>query len=67
MKKFKVISHQLEKSKKWIPAGTLFNYLNNGSKIDVQEVGFPKNEFGTKKDADDFFRKYYINKGFTEK
>lgn len=65
MKTFQIESFQLIESKKWMPAGILSWDDNNGSGI--QEVEFPpKFCFGTKEEADNFFRNYYSKVKFVE-
>lgn len=65
MNTFKVSSFLLA-DQKWVPAGHLF--IDNGGDIEIKEVEFPpENRFDAKDDADNFFREYYIKKGYLEK
>ena len=68
MKKFTVNSYQLSETNKWAPCGTLFEIIN-GNKADIQEADVfpPEHRFSTKEEADNFFRKHFIKKGYVEK
>lgn len=67
MKKFKVASYQLLETKKWAPSGTLFELIS-GDKLRVQEADVfpPEYRFDTKEEADNFFRKHFLNQGYIE-
>lgn len=66
MNSFQANSYQLVETKKWAPAGMLF--MSGAGTIKIQESEFsPEHRFDTKEEADNFFRKHYLAKGFTEK
>lgn len=67
MKKFIVNSYQLTENKKWAPCGTLFESIN-GNRINIQEADIfpPKFRFDTKEEADNYFRNWFLERGYTE-
>lgn len=65
MNTFKVGSLQLKKDRKWAPAGTLFT--RDGTSLSIQEDEFgAEYRFNTREEADDYFRSYYLAKGYKE-
>ena len=66
MNTFKVHSYELQTGK-WEPAGTLFRPGANSDDLNIQQREFPpEHRFDTKEVADEFFRNYYLRKGFVE-
>ena len=67
MKCFEISSYQLLQTQKWASSGTLFEMIDGG-KVNIQEgdVFSPEFRFNTREEADDFFREYFLQKGYIE-
>ncbi len=68
MNYFKVGSFQLANGK-WAPAGILFIVDDtDAGRISLREVEFdPQFRFDSEEEANEYFRQYYLEKGFKDK
>ena len=67
MKKFKINSYQLTKTKKWAPCGTLFEVVDGGRmKIQEADIFPPEYRFDTREEADKFFKEHFQKEGYIE-
>lgn len=65
MKKFKVKSHQIDNGK-WAPCGALFDFNNDNLGIGEGYTFSSEYRFDTKDEADEIFRKHFIEEGYEE-
>ena len=68
MKYFETASYQILDTGKWAPGGMLFEIIN-GDKMNIQEADIfpPEFRFDTREESDNFFREYFIQRGYIEK
>lgn len=58
--------YQLQESKKWIPHGTITEFISNSASAKISEVEMRDKEFDTQEEANKFFADYYTRRGFVE-